>query len=257
MTVALASRNVPGSLLIGIIVAVIAGIPLGVTQAPTGIIAPLDFSSIGGPIADAGGVPAIVKVLTDPALLVISFSLLMSDFFDTMGTAMAVAKQGEFLTDDGNVENIKEILIVDSAAAAVGGFMGVSSITTFVESTSGAADGGRTGLTLRHDRRAVYPRRVLLPRRLHRFQRRHLRCLVYVGYLMMSEASEIDWSDVSQGFPAFMIVAGVPFTYSISAGIGLGFIAYVVVALFKGEASKIKPLMWIAALAFLVYFFVA
>ena len=81
------------------------------TQAPTGIIAPLDFSSIGGPIADAGGVPAIVKVLTDPALLVISFSLLMSDFFDTMGTAMAVAKQGEFLTDDGNVENIKEILI--------------------------------------------------------------------------------------------------------------------------------------------------
>ena len=117
------------------------------THAPTGIIAPLDFSSIGGPIADAGGVPAIVKVLTDPALLVISFSLLMSDFFDTMGTAMAVAKQGEFLTDDGNVENIKEILIVDSAAAAVGGFMGVSSITTFVESTSGAADGGRTGLT--------------------------------------------------------------------------------------------------------------
>ena len=95
--------------------------------------------------------------------------------------------------------------------------------------------------------------------------------LVYVGYLMMSEASEIDWSDVSQGFPAFMIVAGVPFTYSISAGIGLGFIAYVVVALFKGEASKIKLLMWIAnarkhffardgwiaALAFLVYFFVA
>lgn len=71
----------------------------------------------------------------------------MSDFFDTMGTAMAVAKQGKFLTDDGNVENIKEILIVDSAAAAVGGFMGVSSITTFVESTSGAADGGRTGLT--------------------------------------------------------------------------------------------------------------
>ena len=241
VTVALACRNVPGSLLIGIVVAVIAGIPLGVTQAPTGIIAPLDFSSIGGPIADAGGVPAIVKVLTDPALLVISFSLLMSDFFDTMGTAMAVAKQGEFLTDDGNVENIKEILIVDSAAAAVGGFMGVSSITTFVESTSGAADGGRTGLTSVTTGSSAAT----------------CGALVYVGYLMMSEASEIDWSDVSQGFPAFMIVAGVPFTYSISAGIGLGFIAYVVVALFKGEASKIKPLMWIAALAFLVYFFVA
>ena len=257
VTVALASRNVPGSLLIGIIVAVIAGIPLGVTQAPTGIIAPLDFSSIGGPIADAGGVPAIVKVLTDPALLVISFSLLMSDFFDTMGTAMAVAKQGEFLTDDGNVENIKEILIVDSAAAAVGGFMGVSSITTFVESTSGAADGGRTGLTSVTTGVLFILAAFFSPIVTIVSSAATCGALVYVGYLMMSEASEIDWSDVSQGFPAFMIVAGVPFTYSISAGIGLGFIAYVIVALFKGEASKIKPLMWIAALAFLVYFFVA
>ena len=243
--------------LIGIVVAVIAGIPLGVTQAPTGIIAPLDFSSIGGPIADAGGVPAIVKVLTDPALLVISFSLLMSDFFDTMGTAMAVAKQGEFLTDDGNVENIKEILIVDSAAAAVGGFMGVSSITTFVESTSGAADGGRTGLTSVTTGVLFILAAFFSPIVTIVSSAATCGALVYVGYLMMSEASEIDWSDVSQGFPAFMIVAGVPFTYSISAGIGLGFIAYVVVALFKGEASKIKPLMWIAALAFLVYFFVA
>ena len=243
--------------IVGIIVAVIAGIPLGVTQAPTGIIAPLDFSSIGGPIADAGGVPAIVKVLTDPTLLVISFSLLMSDFFDTMGTAMAVAKQGEFLTDDGNVENIKEILIVDSAAAAVGGFMGVSSITTFVESTSGAADGGRTGLTSVTTGVLFILAAFFSPIVTIVSSAATCGALVYVGYLMMSEASEIDWSDVSQGFPAFMIVAGVPFTYSISAGIGLGFIAYVIVALFKGEASKIKPLMWIAALAFLVYFFVA
>ena len=204
-----------------------------------------------------GGMPAIVKVLTDPALLVISFSLLMSDFFDTMGTAMAVAKQGEFLTDDGNVEDIKEILIVDSAAAAVGGFMGVSSITTFVESTSGAADGGRTGLTSVTTGVLFILAAFFSPIVTIVSSAATCGALVYVGYLMMSEASEIDWSDVSQGFPAFMIVAGVPFTYSISAGIGLGFIAYVVVALFKGEASKIKPLMWIAALAFLVYFFVA
>ena len=127
----------PGSLLIGIIVAVIAGIPLGVTHAPEGLIAPLDFSTFGAPFAStADGNLAIVKVLTDPMLLVVAFSLLMSDFFDTMGTAMAVAKQGEFLTEDGNVEDIRPILVVDSVAAAAGGFMGVSSITTFVESTS-------------------------------------------------------------------------------------------------------------------------
>ena len=258
VTVALASRNVPGSLLIGIIVAVIAGIPLGVTHAPEGLIAPLDFSTFGAPFAStADGNMAIVKVLTDPMLLVVAFSLLMSDFFDTMGTAMAVAKQGEFLTEDGNVEDIRPILVVDSVAAAAGGFMGVSSITTFVESTSGAADGGRTGLTSVTTGVLFILAAFFSPIVTIVSSAATCGALVYVGYLMMSEASEIDWSDVSQGFPAFMIVAGVPFTYSISAGIGLGFIAYVVVALFKGEASKIKPLMWIAALAFLVYFFVA
>lgn len=242
----------------GIIVAVIAGIPLGVTHAPEGLIAPLDFSTFGAPFAStADGNLAIVKVLTDPMLLVVAFSLLMSDFFDTMGTAMAVAKQGEFLTEDGNVEDIRPILVVDSVAAAAGGFMGVSSITTFVESTSGAADGGRTGLTSVTTGVLFILAAFFSPIVTIVSSAATCGALVYVGYLMMSEASEIDWSDVSQGFPAFMIVAGVPFTYSISAGIGLGFIAYVVVALFKGEASKIKPLMWIAALAFLVYFFVA
>lgn len=258
VTVALASRNVPGSLLIGIIVAVIAGIPLGVTHAPEGLIAPLDFSTFGAPFAStADGNMAIVKVLTDPMLLVVAFSLLMSDFFDTMGTAMAVAKQGEFLTEDGNVEDIRPILVVDSVAAAAGGFMGVSSITTFVESTSGAADGGRTGLTSVTTGVLFILAAFFSPIVSIVSSAATCGALVYVGYLMMSEASGIDWSDVSQGFPAFMIVAGVPLTYSISAGIGLGFIAYVVVALFKGEASKIKPLMWVAALAFLVYFFVA
>ena len=244
--------------IVGIIVAVIAGIPLGVTHAPEGLIAPLDFSTFGAPFAStADGNMAIVKVLTDPMLLVVAFSLLMSDFFDTMGTAMAVAKQGEFLTEDGNVEDIRPILVVDSVAAAAGGFMGVSSITTFVESTSGAADGGRTGLTSVTTGVLFILAAFFSPIVTIVSSAATCGALVYVGYLMMSEASEIDWSDVSQGFPAFMIVAGVPFTYSISAGIGLGFIAYVIVALFKGEASKIKPLMWIAALAFLVYFFVA
>ncbi len=257
-TIVLYAMNVKGSLLLGIIVAVVAGIPLGVTQLPAGIVSGLDFSSFGAPfLADESGVMGIAKVVTNPTLLVFAFSLMMSDFFDTMGTAMAVAKQGEFLTEDGNVEDIRPILVVDSVAAAAGGFMGVSSITTFVESTSGAADGGRTGLTSVTTGVLFILAAFFSPIVTIVSSAATCGALVYVGYLMMSEASEIDWSDVSQGFPAFMIVAGVPFTYSISAGIGLGFIAYVVVALVKGEASKIKPLMWIAALAFLVYFFVA
>ena len=257
VTVALATLKVPGSLLLGIIVAVIAGIPLGVTQAPAGIVAPLDFSSVGGPFDTGTGTLAIVRVLTDPTLLVIAFSLLMSDFFDTMGTAMAVAKQGGFLTEDGNVKNIREILVVDSAAAAVGGFLGVSSITTFVESTSGAADGGRTGLTSVTTGVLFLIAAFFSPVVTAVSSAATCGALVYVGFLMMGEVTEIDWADVSDGFPAFLIVAGVPMTYSISAGIGLGFIAYVAVALFKGEAGKIKPLMWFASLAFLVYFLVS
>ena len=258
VTVALAARDVPGSLLIGIIVAVIAGIPLGVTTVPDAIVAPLDVRTFGAPFATTDdGSLAIVKVLTNPTLLVVAFSLLMSDFFDTMGTAMAVAKQGEFLTKDGNVENIREILLVDSAAAAAGGLFGVSSITTFVESASGAADGGRTGLT------SIATGVLFI---LAAFFSPVVACvpaaatcgaLVYVGFLMMGDVRQIDWSDISQGFPAFLIVAGISFTYSISAGIGMGFIAYVVIALFKGEAARVKPLMWVAAAAFLAYFLVA
>lgn len=257
VTVALAARKVPGALLIGIIVAVICGIPLGVTQAPTGIVAPLDFSTFGAPLNNDGSGLAIVKVLTDPTLLVVAFSLLMSDFFDTMGTAMAVAKQGEFLTEDGNVEDIRPILVVDSVAAAVGGFLGVSSITTFVESTSGAADGGRTGLTSITTGVLFILAAFFSPVVAVVSSAATCGALVYVGYLMMSEVHDIDWSDISQGFPAFMIAAGVSFTYSISAGIGLGFISYVIVAVISGKVKEIKPLMWVAALAFLVYFFVA
>lgn len=123
-TVILYSAKVKGALLIGIILAVLTGIPLGVTAVPEGIISGLDFSSFGAPFqVDANGVMGIVKVLTTPVLLVFAFSLMMSDFFDTMGSAMAIAKQGEFLTKDGEVEDIKQILIVDSAAAAAGGLL--------------------------------------------------------------------------------------------------------------------------------------
>ena len=120
--------------------------------------------------------------------------------------------------------------MVDSIAAAVGGFFGASSITTFVESSSGAADGGRTGLT------SIVTGVLFL---LAAFLSPVISCipsaatcgaLVFVGFLMMSDVVDIDWSDVLEGFPTFMIIAGIPFTYSISNGIGLGFITYIIVA---------------------------
>ncbi len=254
-TVILYSMNIKGSILIGIIIAVLCGIPLGVTQMPSGIVSALDFSSFGAPfMADSAGTVAVVKVLTTPILLVFAFSLMMSDFFDTMGTAMAVAKQGEFLNEDGTVENIREILIADSAAAAVGGLLGASSITTFVESASGAADGGRTGLTSVFTGILFILAAFFAPVISVVSSAATCGALVIVGFLMMTDVVDIDWTDLLEGFPAFMVIAGIPFTYSISNGIGMGFIAYVIVALVTGRGKKIKPLMWVATAAFVVYF---
>ena len=257
VTIVLYAMNVKGALLLGIILAVLAGIPLGVTQMPSGIVSGLDFTTFGAPFqADESGIMGIAKVVTNPTLLVFAFSLMMSDFFDTMGTAMAVAKQGEFLESDGRVKDIKPILIVDSAAAAVGGLVGASSITTFVESASGAADGGRTGLSSVVAGVLFIVAAFFSPLISVVSSAATCGALVFVGYLMMSEVTEIDWSDLLEGLPAFLIVAGVPLTYSISNGIGFGFIAYVVVAAVTGQLKKVKPLMWVAALAFLVYFLV-
>lgn len=256
LTVILYSMNVKGALLWSIIISAIIGIPLGVTPLPDGVVAPLDFSTFAAPfqVSEPSGVMGIIEVITTPTLLLMAFSLMMSDFFDTMGTAMAVAKQGDFLTEDGRVEDIKPILIVDSTAAIAGGFLGASSITTFVESASGASDGGRTGLT------SIVAGIFFL---LAAFFSPLINCipqaatcgaLVFVGFLMMIEVSEIEWSNPIEAFPAFMIIAGIPFTYSISNGIGLGFITYVIVAVVTGNVKKVRPLMWVAALAFLVYF---
>ena len=257
VTIVLYAMNVKGSLLLGIVIAVVAGIPLGVTQMPSGIVSGLDFTTFGAPFqSDEAGVMGIAKVVTNPTLLVFAFSLMMSDFFDTMGTAMAVAKQGEFLEPDGRVQDIKPILIVDSAAAAVGGLVGASSITTFVESASGAADGGRTGLSSVVAGVLFIVAAFFSPLISVVSSAATCGALVFVGYLMMSEVTEIDWSDLLEGLPAFLIVAGVPLTYSISNGIGFGFIAYVAVAAVTGQLKKVKPLMWVAAFAFLVYFLV-
>lgn len=250
--------RVPGEILIGIVIAVVVGIPLGVTQMPAGIVSPLDFSSFGAPfLKDEQGVMGIAKVVTSPVLLMFVFSLMMSDFFDTMGTAFAVAKQGDFLTEDGKVEDIRPILVVDSASAAVGGLTGASSITTFVESASGAADGARTGLASVATGALFIVAAFFAPLVAVVSSPATCGALVLVGFLMMDQVQGVDWSSRLDGLPAFVTMAGIPLTYSISTGIGLGFITYVVAACATGNIKKIKPLMWVAAAAFLVAFLIS
>ena len=187
-----------------------------------------------------------------PVLLLFVFSLLMSDFFDTMGTVVAVGSRAGFVDKKGDVEDVQPILIVDSAAAAAGGFIGASSITSFVESVSGAAAGARTGLS-----NIVIGIAFLAPVIGMVTSSATCGALVVVGYLMMTEIGEIDWSDIASAFPAFLTIVGIPMTYSIANGIGLGFISYCIIKVAQGKFRDVKPLMWVAALAFLASFIFA
>ncbi len=254
LAVILYIMNVRGALFISIIAATIIGFPFGVTVLPTDWSFGLNFEAFGGPFQQVDGTMAIVQVFLQPALLLFVFSVLMSDFFDTMGTVVAVGQQGEFIDEDGNVENIQEILAVDSVGAIVGGFFGASSITCFVESTSGAAEGARTGFSSIIVGLLFLVCAFLAP--LFGMVTSAATCgaLVVVGYLMMSDIGSIDWKSPEIAFPAFMIIIGIPLTYSITNGIGFGFISYVLLMIARGKIAEVKPLMWVASLAFLVMF---
>lgn len=259
LAVVLQALKVKGGLVISIILATVIGIPLGVTAMPSEWNFGLDFSSFAAPFQTdpATGTLAIAQVFLQPALLLMVFSLLMSDFFDTMGTVVAVGSQANFTDKDGNVEDVQEILLVDSAAAAVGGFLGCSSITSFVESTSGAAAGARTGLSNIVIGVLFVVCAFFAPIIGMVSSAATCGALVVVGYLMLCDVAEIDWTRIESAFPAFITILTIPMTYSITNGIGFGFISYCVIMAFTGRAKEVKPLMWVAALAFLAMFIFA
>ena len=256
LAVILTALNVPGGLLISIIAATIIGIPLGVTVIPGSWNFGLDFSAFAAPLQidpNTGGI-ALLTVFLQPALLLAVFALLMSDFFDTMGTVVAVGKQGDFLNEQGDIDNIQSILAIDSVGAILGGFLGASSQTTFVESASGAAAGARTGLSNLVIGALFIVFAFAAPVVGMVSSSATCGALTVVGYLMMTSIGEIDWSRIEHAFPAFITVIVIPFTYSITNGIGLGFISYVAIMIVLKKADKVRPLMWAAAIAFLCMF---
>jgi len=187
-------------------------------------------------------------------VVLLVFSLLLADFFDTMGTMVAVGSEGGLLDETGNPPKSRAILVVDSIAAAAGGAASVSSNTSYVESTTGVGEGARTGLsavvtgiafllaTFLSPLVALVPSEAAAP------------ALVLVGFLMMTQITGIKWNNVEVAIPAFLTIALMPFTYSITAGIGAGFLAFVVIKLALGKIKAIHPLMWVAAAAFVIYF---
>jgi AGZA family xanthine/uracil permease-like MFS transporter len=188
------------------------------------------------------------------AAVLIIFSIMIADFFDTVGTVTAVGAEGDLLDSDRNLPRSQPVLLVDSLAAAAGGAASVSSNTTYIESASGVGDGARTGLasvvtgalflvaTFFTPLVQVVPSEAAAP------------VLVIVGAMMISQMRDLEWGDMSLVIPAFLTIALMPFTYSITNGIGAGVISYVVLRVATGRRREVHPLMWVVAAVFVVYF---
>ncbi|MET1134343.1 MAG: NCS2 family permease [Aeromicrobium sp.] len=269
LMISLHTRRVPGAILIGILATTIlaiivqaitdtpasAGDPtskgwnLNVPAWPDKIVEKPDLSLLGdfnlfGSFDRVGVVAAVLLV----------FTLMLADFFDTMGTMTAVGAEAGLNDEDGAPEGSQRILIVDSVAAAVGGAAGVSSNTSYVESTAGVADGARTGLASVITGLCFLLATVFTPLVQIIPNEAAVAALVLVGFLMMSQVTEIDWKDPEIAIPAFLTIALMPFTYSITAGIGAGFLAYVVLKVVMGKVREVHFLLWIIAALFIVYF---
>ena len=188
------------------------------------------------------------------AALLLVFTLLLADFFDTMGTMVAIGAEANLLDKNGNPPNSDKILVVDSVAAMAGGAASVSSNTSYIESASGVGEGARTGLasvvtgvmfllaTFLAPLVKIVPYEAATP------------ALVVVGFLMMQQVRGIDWDDLEIAIPAFLTIVLMPFTYSITVGIGAGFVVYPEIKLVRGKSADILPLLWAVSALFVVYF---
>jgi AGZA family xanthine/uracil permease-like MFS transporter len=249
ITVTLFARKVPGALVISILVTAAIGLIIGFTEFPDTFTATPSFDTLGA--FDLGNV---FTQLGFVAAALTIFSFMLTDFFDTMGTATAIVEQADLAEEDGSIPGVGKLLFVDSLGAAAGGAAGVSSNTSYIESAAGVAEGGRTGLTsvvvgvLFLVAIFLSPLAQLIP-----FQAT-APVLILVGFLMSGLIKGIDFEDFEEGFPALLTIVLMPLTFSITVGIGAGFVMYVLIKVVKGKMREIHPLMWVVAIAFLIYF---
>ena len=283
------SLRVKGDILWGILTAAAAALVLKITDVPATFMESPSFETFFAPFQQVDGTMALARIFT-PVLLTAVFAIMLTDFFDTMGTVVAVGEQAGFVEKDGRVPGIKGILAVDSLAAATGGLFGASSITTYIESAAGVAEGGRTGLTaivvgilfavasffapvvkmiggghritnavqysLFGDANFAVPPDVIPPPGAgdHAVYPITACALIVVGFLMIKIVREIDWDSFEESFPAFLAMVLIPLTYNISYGIGFGFISYTLIKIFHRKFREVHPLMYIVSIAFLISF---
>ncbi len=260
---AMTVRGIRGSILAGIATSTVLGLVFGVLDGPDAVAdwpGSDQFSTIG----DALDPDNLADALTW-ALVPVIFALFMTDFFDTIGTAVSLGRAGKLDDAQGELPEMRRVLLVDSGAAVLGGAAGASSVTTYVESGAGVSEGARTGLaslvtaglfllaipfvpliTVIGQSVPYVGDTTVVPAIAP--------ALVMVGFLMTRLVQAIDWGDVQDAVPAFLIIAGIPLTFSIAAGIGLGVLGHVVAMTAAGRARQVHPIMWVLVPMFLAFF---
>jgi AGZA family xanthine/uracil permease-like MFS transporter len=269
----LMARKVKGAILIGIVVATVLAVIIEAvgkigpqTDATGKLVNPTGWSlnvpsfkgkSFGAPDFkllghfSLGGGFSAVGIISG---IVIVFSLVLSDFFDVMGTTIGLAQEAELLPPNGQLPGIQQVLLVDGLAAVAGGAAGASSATTYVESASGIGDGARTGFASVVTGLLFAVTVFLSPLAQFVPSEAAAPALVVVGVLMMRQVRNIDFGALELAVPAFLTIALMPFTYSITNGVGAGFISYVVLQAAVGKARVVHPLMWAVSAFFAIYF---
>ncbi len=244
VTAVLIAYNVKGALLIGIVISTIIGIPFGVTKYSGGSYLPPSLA------------PTFMKFewthLLSADFIVIMFTFLFVDMFDTVGTLIGCATKADMIKEDGSIPNCKEALFADAVGTTVGAMLGTSTVTTFVESSTGVVEGGRTGVTAVVTALLFFLSLFLSPLFLSIPSAATAPALILVGFYMMSPVKEIDFADPSEGIPAFLTILFMLCAYSISDGIMFGIISYVIIKLCKKDFKAVGIPTIIVALLFVV-----
>nr|MCR5764941.1 NCS2 family permease [Treponema sp.] len=256
ITILLYTLKIPGAILLGIVLTTIIGIPFGVTSIPEGW-RPFSLPETPHFFAfDFKGI--VINSVTGKfsfavlgQFFVIFFTFLFTDLFDTIGTLLGVAEQGNLKDEEGNVLNAKGALLADAVGTVAGACLGTSTVTSFVESSSGVAAGGRTGLTSVTTAVLFLLSLFLSPLFFLIPSAATAPALIFVGYLMMKSVVKIDFEDPTEGIPAFITIMVMPFSYSISKGIMWGIISYVIAKCAGKKAKEIPLVTWILAVIFI------
>jgi AGZA family xanthine/uracil permease-like MFS transporter len=241
----LVTLRVRGGILIGIIINTILALLFDVTRLPDHFFAAPNFSLIGS--LDIAGA-------LSPSLIGLFLSLIIVDFFDTLGTVTALGYQAGLTDKDGKIEGIGKILGLDAIAAMLGGLCGASSVTSYIESAAGISEGGRTGMTAVTTGLLFLSSVFFAPIALIVPKEATAPALIIIGFMMMESITQIKFGEFETAIPAFITMITMPFTYSISHGVGYGIISHVVLKIVAGRGREIHPVMYASALVFLISF---